>query len=146
MALLQPSPVSGYHWPMGRQHALAAVSMALLTAGCVARPPTRRRSRPGRRGLDLGRPGRGSHPPAGAGRAVRNRTELAPRSRPTRRLVTFAQLADAHVTDEESPARVEVLDRLGAPFTSAFRPQESLTPFVLAGMVATINRLTVGSR
>jgi 3',5'-cyclic AMP phosphodiesterase CpdA len=128
---------------MGRQHALAvAVAMALLTVGCVgaSADPAPQPSGSTRVSTWVDPDGDGVLQP-GPGEPLRNRSELAPPSRPTQRLVTFAQLADAHVTDEESPARVEMLDRLGPPFTSAFRPQEALTPFVLAGMVATIDRL-----
>lgn len=46
-------------------------------------------------------------------------------------LIHFAQLTDTQLVDEESPARVEFVDRLGTSFSAAYRPQEGLLPFVL---------------
>jgi 3',5'-cyclic AMP phosphodiesterase CpdA len=77
----------------------------------------------------------------GPGIALVDRTELAPRAVLGRRLATLAHLTDTHVLDEESPARVPFLDRLGHPFTSTFRPHEALTAQVLAGAVRSIDAL-----
>lgn len=49
--------------------------------------------------------------------------------------IGFAQLTDAHVVDEESPLRVEYLDKFGPPLTSAYRPHEGISPQVLNEMV-----------
>ena len=77
----------------------------------------------------------------GPGEPLLDRTALAPRSRPVRTLASFVQISDSEVTDAQSPARLEMLDRYGAPFTSAFRPQETLTGQVLAATLASVDRL-----
>jgi metallophosphoesterase (TIGR03767 family) len=107
----------------------------LLVTGCSGPPPSSTLHRTFR-----DRNGDGVLERSG-GEAFVDRTELAPASKPVRRLALFAQLTDVHVVDEESPARLEVLDRRGRPFTSAFRPQEALSGQVLAAAVRSVNAL-----
>jgi len=73
------------------------------------------------------------------GEPLRDRVELGPAVAPTRTLATLAVLTDVHVRDEESPARVAFLDRLGGPFSSTFRPQEALSAQVLDAAVRSVN-------
>lgn len=79
----------------------------------------------------------------GPGEPLRPRTELASPAPRGRELASFAQITDAHVRDEESPARASVLDRLDTRLNSTFRPQEALSPQVLAAAVGSINELGV---
>ena len=77
----------------------------------------------------------------GAGEPLRPRPELGPLPRGrTRPVARIALVADAHLRDEESPARAPFLDRLGNPFTSTFRPQEALTAQVLVAAVRALRR------
>jgi hypothetical protein len=73
----------------------------------------------------------------GPGEPLRNRGGS---ERPGATLATFGQLTDTHVRDEESPARVPFLDRLGDRFTSTFRPQEAFSTQVLDAAVRALNR------
>jgi hypothetical protein len=75
----------------------------------------------------------------GPGEELVDRTELAPRGRADREVARLGQVTDAHVRDEESPARVPFLDRLGAPLTSTFRPHEALSAQVLTAAVRSLN-------
>jgi hypothetical protein len=81
------------------------------------------------------------------GEPLRDRTELAggpDPPHPGRTLGVVAQLTDTHVRDTASPARIPFLDRLGAPFTAVFRPQEPLTLQTLAAATRTVNALRPG--
>jgi 3',5'-cyclic AMP phosphodiesterase CpdA len=75
----------------------------------------------------------------GPGEAFVDRTDLAPKGVATRQVARIGQLTDTHVRDEESPARVPFLDRLGPPVTSTFRPQEAVSPQVLNAAVRSLN-------
>jgi len=64
-------------------------------------------------------------------------------------LVYFGQLSDFQLADEESPARVEIIDPLATPlnlpFGSAWRPWEALEPQVDEAMIRQVNRFTAAS-
>jgi 3',5'-cyclic AMP phosphodiesterase CpdA len=73
----------------------------------------------------------------GPGEPLADRGPAAPAGRT---LATFGQLTDTHVRDEESPARVPFLDRLGAPLNSTFRPHEAFSPQVLDAALRALRR------
>jgi hypothetical protein len=58
-----------------------------------------------------------------------------------RSLLYFSQLTDFQLADEESPARVEYLDRGGPPFVSAWRPMEALGAQTIHAAVRRLNAL-----
>jgi 3',5'-cyclic AMP phosphodiesterase CpdA len=73
----------------------------------------------------------------GPGEPLRDR---GPAAAPGRTLATFGQLTDTQVRDEESPARVPFLDRLGGRLNSTFRPHEAFSPQVLDAAVRALGR------
>ncbi len=77
----------------------------------------------------------------GPGEPLLARTDLGPAASLGATIGTIGQLTDAHLLDASSPARVTFLNRLGAPFQSTFRPQETLTARVLDGAVRAVRAL-----
>jgi metallophosphoesterase (TIGR03767 family) len=55
-------------------------------------------------------------------------------------LLFFAQMTDFQLVDEESPARVELVDKYGGSLNAAYRPQEGLLPFVIEEAVQQLRR------
>ncbi len=64
-------------------------------------------------------------------------------------LVYFGQLSDFQLADEESPARVEVIDPLSTPlnlpFGAAWRPWEALKPQIDEAMIQQVNKFAGAS-
>ena len=65
---------------------------------------------------------------------------------PKRSLLNFLQMTDFQIIDEESPGRVEFLDRTQQdprlqPFSAAYRPQEALTAQITEAMVRAVRGL-----
>jgi metallophosphoesterase (TIGR03767 family) len=110
-----------------------AISLLLLAGSASALPSSSPRTI-----VDLNHDNRLEYGPA---ELTRIRTDLAqPLPGGTSvELITFAQMTDTQLLDEESPGRVEFTDRIGEPYVAAYRPQEGLLPMVLAREVAAVN-------
>src|SRR6476646_9482433 len=84
----------------------------------------------------------------GAGEPYTVRQDLATagteRSAKRTSLVYFGQLSDFQLADEESPARVEVIDPLSTPlnlpFGAAWRPWAALEPQIDEAMIQQVNK------
>ena len=120
--------------------ALTAAAVALAALGCGATRGAPAAAAPSTLQATLVDPDGDGRLERGPGEPLRDRTDLGRGGRPGAVLATFAQLTDTHVRDEESPARVPFLDRMGGAFSSTFRPQEALSTQVLAAAVRAVNR------
>jgi metallophosphoesterase (TIGR03767 family) len=89
----------------------------------------------------------------GAGEPYTVRQELgtanAGREESRTSLTYFGQLSDFQLADEESPARLEVIDPLSTPlslpFGAAWRPWEALEPQITEAMIRQVNQFTAAS-
>ncbi len=108
------------------------------------------------RTLRLGTPGAGGYRliTGGPGEPHIVRNDLGGVAAPARAarrrgVVAFGHLTDVHVLDAQSPARLEWADRFTdvlafLPFSSAWRPQETLSTHVGDAMVRAMNRVGAG--
>ncbi|HEU4944555.1 MAG TPA: hypothetical protein VFT10_05270 [Solirubrobacterales bacterium] len=73
----------------------------------------------------------------------------AERAKARTSLTYFGQLSDFQLADEESPARLEIIDPLSTPlnlpFGAAWRPWEALQPQITDAMVRQVNQFVAAS-
>lgn len=131
-----------------RPRLLGAVLLLALAAAPGARgqsvPPTTEQA------TIVGDPGQPFSPlRVGPGwpRVVRQELATGDEQRARRRgsLLYFAALDELHYVDEESPARVELLDITSSPFTSAWFPFEAFRAFSIDRTIRTVNRFVPAS-
>ena len=90
---------------------------------------------PGEAYLELGAPA-----PPSSGEPCTDTGGIRPRLDNKASILNFLQLSDFQLADEESPARVELLDTTQRapglnPFSAAYRPQEAMGPQIVEAMV-----------
>ena len=120
---------------------LAPIALVVVVlAGASAAEPRSQPDRPRPTIVDRNHDNRLEYGPA---EPVQLRTDLARRGSggTARQLIYFAQMTDTQLLDEESPARVEFMDRVGPPYEAGYRPQEGLLPMVLAEEVQAVRAL-----
>jgi metallophosphoesterase (TIGR03767 family) len=118
--------------------AVAIAAIATFGAGAAPPPPTTLG------GTIVDRNGDGRlDSAAGEPRLLRVELGTPQPGREARRrvLISFVQMTDFQLVDEESPARVELVDRYGGSLNAAYRPQEGLLPFVVEESVQQIRRV-----
>jgi 3',5'-cyclic AMP phosphodiesterase CpdA len=119
----------------------AAGALALVLGGCAGSAPVPQAASGSTLESTWGDPRGSGVLERRPGEGLLARTDLAAGARLGPVLATIGHLTDAHVLDAQSPARVPFLDRLGPPFTSTFRPHETLTAQVLDGAVRALRAL-----
>jgi metallophosphoesterase (TIGR03767 family) len=136
---------------------LVVLAMALATVGLVSTAAAAVSDTEGQSTVEQrvvpGAPGAYRFLQLGAGEAYTVRQDLgsaaAGRDKTRTSLVYFGQLSDFQLADEESPARVEIIDPLATPlnlpFGSAWRPWEALNPQIDDAMVRQLNQFTAVS-
>ncbi len=89
----------------------------------------------------------------GAGEEHLLRTDITPlRAQKLQPLVAFGHLSDLHIIDDQSPSRVEFLDRYndkpdsGWPFSAAYRAHEFLSLHLVDAMCRSLKELGKGPR
>jgi len=122
---------------MSRGRVVALLAAVAFLAGCDS--ADHRRATPGSTLRATLRDGDGDGAlQRGPAEPLVARAELGRPAAATRTLATVGIISDAHVRDEESPARVPFLDRFGVPLDSTFRPHESLSAQVLDASVRAV--------
>ncbi|MDX6601562.1 MAG: hypothetical protein QOF13_764 [Solirubrobacterales bacterium] len=132
--------------------AVLALSFAMATAGSAAVSDTEGQTTLEQRVLG-GAPGSYRFLQLGEGEPYTVRQELAAanvgRAEARTSLTYFGQLSDFQLADEESPARLEIIDPLSTPlnlpFGAAWRPWEALEPQIDEAMIRQFNQLAAAS-
>ena len=107
--------------------ALCAIAATSISTAVALADPAGKNTREETITYDGGSPFADLSSGSGEGTIVRKQLAKPVKGRANRRrtITFFGQLSDPQIMDELSPARGELIDRVGSPFESSWRPQEA---------------------